>query len=396
MVSANRSTLTELRLRGFKCFHDEVTLPLKQLNLFTGINGKGKSTSLQALLLLHQCVERALELNGKISALELNGKSVRLGKFREVRHQHLPQSAEVLMGLEFTRYPEDVLLCDLLIREDENRPRSAQLAGFEVERFLCNETQGRLKSELIDINGQVPELQCFQDLTYICADRLGPQEFFTWATEGRGAVLPQIGVRGEHTVEVLHAGHMTDTVAELQRKEAETPLLPDQASAWLGYVFDGGKFKPGPLSDVVLTLEMNTDGSANYVRPVHMGFGYSYVLPIIVAGLVAKPGSMLIVENPEAHLHPMAQARIGEFLAKVAKAGVQVYVESHSEHILNAFRLAVLDEVLPAEQLSVLYFRRDEVAPVLRVPVTEKGGIEIWPEGFFDQRLHDFQRLFGV
>jgi len=396
MIGTNRFALTELRLRGFKCFHDEVTLPLKKLNLFTGINGKGKSTSLQALLLLHQWVERALELNGNISALELNGKSVRLGTFREVRHQHLPQSKEVLMGLEFTREPEDVLVCNLLIREDEDQPRSAQLAGFEVERFLNNETQGQLKAELIDINGQVPELQCFQDLTYICADRLGPQEFFTWATERRGVVLPQIGVRGEHTAEVLYAGRMTNTLVELQRPEAETPLLPDQASAWLGYVFDGGKFKPGPHSDVVLTLEMNTDGSANYVRPVHIGFGYSYVLPIIVAGLVAKPGSMLIVENPEAHLHPMAQARIGEFLATVAKAGVQVYVESHSEHILNAFRLAVLDKVLPAEQLSVLYFRRDEVAPVLRVPVTEKGGIEIWPEGFFDQRLHDFQRLFGA
>jgi predicted ATPase len=167
----------------------------------------------------------------------------------------------------------------------------------------------------------------------------------------------------------------------------------DQASAWLGYVFDGGTLKEGPASESVLTLLMNSDG---YVRPVHMGFGFSYVLPILVAGLVAEMGSMLIVENPEAHLHPLAQSRLGEFLAQVAATGVQVFVESHSEHILNAFRLAVRSGVLAADALSVLYFRGADVDPVLRIPVDERGGIAAWPEGFFDQRLHDFARLFGV
>lgn len=389
--------LTALRLRGFKCFCDEVTLPLRYLNLFTGINGRGKSSALQSLLLLHQSVETAMKRNGLMTTLELNGNLLRLGTFRELLHRDLPHDEEIDIGLEFSQSgTNEVVSYELKVGGDSETPRVAVVSEAIIEKFSDDANCLTKRSLSANINDDFPWLVCFKNFVYVSADRLGPQDFFVWANEQFDSILPKIGVRGEHAAEVLYAGRMQNCAPALQRADAETVLLPDQASSWLSYVFDGGKFKLGSHSDVILTLEMNTDGSAHYVRPIHMGFGYSYVLPIIVAGLVAKPGSMLIVENPEAHLHPMAQARIGEFLAKVAKAGVQVYVESHSEHILNAFRLAVLDEVLPAEQLSVLYFRRDEVAPVLRVPVTEKGGIEIWPEGFFDQRLHDFQRLFGV
>jgi predicted ATPase len=116
---------------------------------------------------------------------------------------------------------------------------------------------------------------------------------------------------------------------------------------------------------------------------------------ILVAGLVARPGEILIVENPEAHLHPLAQSRMGEFLARVSQAGVQVFVESHSEHILNAFRLAVKDKWIENEALSVLYFRRHEVDPILRIMVDSDGRIEDWPKDFFDQRTREFLKLFG-
>ena len=76
----------------------------------------------------------------------------------------------------------------------------------------------------------------------------------------------------------------------------------DHASAWLSHVFDGGKVRVVAPHSTIFALEMNADGSAQYHRAVNVGFGYSYVLPIIVAGLLASPGEILICENPEAHL----------------------------------------------------------------------------------------------
>lgn len=406
--------LTELRIRGFKCFREEVTLPFARLNLLTGVNGKGKSTALQALLLLHQAVDKTQRVRGRLDVIrsfDLNGRYMRLGTYREILHRDLPLSEGIDIAFEVTDRATIGQVKLTLAAEDEASRFVSPQKPRQVERFVNNEPVDLNEpSEFEKWTGSpepewqwdndskesvfAPE-QAFLRAHYISADRLGPQEFFRWADEGLGQD-PFVGIRGENTAEVLREARFHTVHPSVARAEADATVVPDQASAWLGYVFDGGKLKEGPASEAVLTLLMNSDNSVHYVRPVHMGFGYSYLLPILVSGLVAQPGSMLLVENPEAHLHPLAQSRVGEFLAKVAAAGVQVYVESHSEHILNAFRLAVRDTVLAADDLSVLYFRRDEVEPVLRIPVDAKGGIRSWPDGFFDQRLHDFQRLFGV
>ena len=148
-------------------------------------------------------------------------------------------------------------------------------------------------------------------------------------------------------------------------------------------------------------LKLNADDSPGTTyRPSNVGFGYSYALPIIVSGLIAKPGEILIVENPEAHLHPYAQAQMAKFLARVSASGVQVFIESHSETILNGLRIAVLDGVVTADDLNILYFSKSKGkdVEVENIPVQndEYASIEHWPEGFFDQNDKDLQRLFGI
>ena len=377
------------------------------------INGKGKSTALQALLLLHQAVDQTQRVRGRldeIRSFDLNGRYTRLGTYREVLHRDLPLREGMDIAFEVTDRNTIGHVKLTLAAEDESS-RFVSRTRRQIERFVDNEPVDLAEDSGLEKWAGTPEPKWQWDSSskesafapeaallnahYISADRLGPQEFFRWADEGLRQNL-FVGTRGENTAEVLREARFQTVHPSIAQEKADATVVPDQASAWLGYVFDGGKLKEGPASEAVLTLLMNSDNSVHYVRPVHMGFGYSYLLPILVAGLVAQPGSMLLIENPEAHLHPLAQSRVGEFLARVAAAGVQVYVESHSEHILNAFRLAVRNSVLAADSLSVLYFRRDEVEPVLRIPVDDKGGIRSWPDGFFDQRLHDFQRLFGV
>ena len=130
--------------------------------------------------------------------------------------------------------------------------------------------------------------------------------------------------------------------------------------------------------------------------PSTVGFGYSYTLPIIISGLIAKENEILIIENPEAHLHPKAQSRLMKFLAKVAKKGVQIFIESHSDHILNALRICVKKEILEAKEVNVFFFANDKnsKSPKIFMPQIDKnGGISDWQEGFFDEWENSLMEL---
>ena len=146
----------------------------------------------------------------------------------------------------------------------------------------------------------------------------------------------------------------------------------------------------------MLTFNISPDGTFNYYKPTNVGFGYSYVLPIIVAGLIAQPGDLLIVENPEAHLHPHAQSIIAKFLTLVSLNDVQVIIESHSEHILNGLRIPVYDKIISSNDLNVLYFDRNYEQPYIKIKIEDDGGITNWPLDFFDQSTKDLNYLFGL
>lgn len=124
------------------------------------------------------------------------------------------------------------------------------------------------------------------------------------------------------------------------------------------------------------------------------------MLPIIVAGLLAKKGQILIIDSPEAHIHPMGQSAMGRFLAMVANAGVQVIIETHSDHILNGVRLAVFGGKLPANQAAIHFFNSrprgsDDHAHVLSPQIDKNGNLSEWPAGFFDQAEADLAKLAG-
>ena len=104
--------------------------------------------------------------------------------------------------------------------------------------------------------------------------------------------------------------------------------------------------------------------------------------------------SSFIVENPEAHLHPAGQSKIGFFLAQMADAGVQIVLETNSEHVVNGIRLYALKNAMSAESICINYFTTSsEGTSVQRIPLNDKMDIMKWPEGFFDQEEKDLQEL---
>lgn len=160
------------------------------------------------------------------------------------------------------------------------------------------------------------------------------------------------------------------------------------------YVNDGkGKERTTTLS---LEFQFQSKDSTRSFQSYNVGFGYSYVLSIIVTALIAKKGNIVIIENPEAHLHPQAQKHIAYMLAKLASRGVQVFIETHSEHIVNAFRLAALknEYKLSNDDMSIFFFDSDYKIQLLHIEPS--GRIPNWPKGFFDQYQQELAEIMTL
>jgi predicted ATPase len=177
--------------------------------------------------------------------------------------------------------------------------------------------------------------------------------------------------------------------------------LRRQFNAWANELFPGTEASVEELERLPLVkLELRTSKQQQFKRPANVGYGLTYAFPILVAGLLAKEGQVLIVDSPEAHLHPLGQSKIGYFLGTMAAAGVQVICETHSDHVLNGIRLAVADNTLLNSDVAIHFFQpqtgETEETPLITSPqIDSKGSLDIWPEGFFDQTDKDLAKLNG-
>ena len=159
----------------------------------------------------------------------------------------------------------------------------------------------------------------------------------------------------------------------------------------MGEVSPGTRLKIDAKPDVDLMSFQYYYGDSKPYRATNVGFGISYTLPIVVAVLASKPGTIILIENPEAHLHPKGQVKMGELLALAASGGVQIVIETHSDHILNGIRLAVHGGKLDPKDVQLHYFQRKQnqdgqaVTDVVSPKIDRNGRIDRWPDGFFDE-----------
>jgi predicted ATPase len=244
-----------------------------------------------------------------------------------------------------------------------------------------------------------PPLPAF-DLLYLGAERLGPRELSD--TDSVPDEALRVGSRGEFTAQVLarHTGRVREALCHPATTEKGGAVqLIKQAEFWMQEITPEIEIRTVPLVQMssVHALQFKRSGVAtDWLRPPNIGFGVSYALPIVVGGLLAAPGSLFLVENPEAHLHPQGQSHIGRFLAHLATAGVQVIVETHSDHVLNGVRLAAADPRHPIrhDQVIVQHFHSGNAPPRSKaIELTEKAGLSAWPVGFFDQSERDLAAI---
>lgn len=386
--------LEYISFKNYKCLSGK-PFALKNLNIFTGYNGRGKSSVIQAILMLSQSVKQA-DANG-LQQLHVNGQFVKLGDFDELLYDDDDLSLEFIMKMhDAKRELKDVVLGYEMSENDfkvgtlhtcmiGGEDYFSQPSAFVQESIV---TKGRMLQQLPHY---LNELFDPKNVHYVSANRMGPVSF---VERKESPEYHSVGANGDMTINTLYTyKESMDPAMNVSSKDATIYTLQEATAQWIDYIMSGDKGAvavddgtdkiKGKKRSSVLRLDfVQKDRS---FHAYNVGFGYSYILSIVVTALIAKPGNVVIVENPEAHLHPEAQFRLTQLLAKLASRGVQVFVETHSEHVVNAVRLAVIEEeyALTNNQVSVFFFDNDYSKRDLYIE--KNGRINDWPSRFFDQ-----------
>ena len=382
--------ITSIKLEHFKCFKD-LKLPFGSLTLLTGVNAAGKSSAIQPLVLLHQTL-----IQKRFSkSLLLNGPLLRLGRFGDVMDEvHGRDSFAIGISAKESSIrwvfnsdsKESVVaqISDRIVTVNGNQLPASQLISDSFFFPYSNEAKSLLETEI-----------WLSNLLYLSTERIGPRE--TYPADMGLADKVELGSEGELTPWFLHVNRERQVHSSLCLDATTT--LARQVEARLSDFFPGAGLELKPVEGAnLVTMLIRTSPSGNFHRPQNVGYGLTNILPILAACLAASPQQPVIIENPEAHLHPAAQAKMGRFLAQVAATGVQVILESHSDHILNGIRRAVKERILTPESVMIHFFRRqnqesDQGSQVISPVMNESGVIDHWPRGFFDQYDEDLEVL---
>ncbi len=362
--------IDSLHLKNFKCFRDQ-SIPLRGLNVLAGLNGAGKSSVIQAILLLNQRGED-LSKSGLWRTPLVN-----LGSFRDVLHE----------GAD-----EDVVRLVLSLAEGAT-------IWMKEDRSPSGSGSPPLGIESDGTSQAFP-----RKIFYLAADRLGPELTLPYV-EGVGQSATPLGKRGEHVLWYLDERASLPVDPSVRHPGEPKNTLADQANAWLGVVSPGAALRVEaiPAADCAVasySYEQADDVPSRPFRAGNVGFGVSYALPTITALLAPKRDRddprehLIVIENIEAHIHPAGQTALAELAARAVAGGSQVILETHSDHVLNGVRLAVAEGILEPDQVAIHYFERAGLDVRVTTPeLNGAGRLDVWPEGFFDQHERDLSRL---
>jgi predicted ATPase len=360
--------IKSISLQNFKCYKEETKFPLSKLNLFTGLNGKGKSTVLQALLLMKQSIEK----NDSTTELYLSGEYVDLNSYQEVKNKYSGEN-EISISIE-TELESYTYKLGKSIKNGQDTLHIVSVneqiidgKKYSLLQLFPYSTSDEYYKHFLGFNNP------YKHISYISASRINPENSYQ---------SKSLKPTGGHTLKPPVDGFfwvkkVSEHLQEIFEEEISVEVTDyDNDPIIVRFYLNGKKY-----------------------LPTNIGFGYSYILPILIAGETAEEGDILIIENPEAHLHPKAQANLAKFLSKVANKGVQILLESHSDHILNALRVSVNQKNLAPEDVNIFFFtnqENDTQPKIFMLEMDEYGGIFEWPKGFFDQTEIDIKILLDL
>lgn len=332
--------IEKIKIENFKCFQ-KIEMDFKKLNVLTGENSSGKSSIIQAILFLLQSIE-----SDKDSVL--NGCYVKLGNYNDVKN--------------------------IFTREKLN-----------IEAVIGGRSLGLERGE---------KEKKFHDIIYLSANRIGVKNEY----ERNEEELERIGIFGEYAFDYLSRYKMENMrEPDFMKEENVGRNLGNQVDYWLKY-FSGYTVKAEGIEGTsVIRVSYQNEESTKEIRTIHVGTGVSYLATIIIAALSCTKESLLIIENPEIHLHPRAQSKFTEFFTFLASRGLQVIIETHSDHIINGIRKEIKRKKIDREDVAIFFMCREEEGVIPEEIEINKNGVILNPkEGFFDQFDDDLDILLGL
>lgn len=378
--------IKKLHLKNFKS-HRDTRLEIKPLTIISGVNNIGKSSVLQSLLLLRQSFNKK-RLN---AGLDLNMPLVSIGIGNDALY----------------RLAQEPILSIGITTDDMELDFNFDVGKALTESFIpiTEESKMRIKSESVDA--------LFKDnFQYLSANRWAsrsdyPKASYEVNTEkqislnnGQGELLGNFlyAYQGQPTYNYTGIGDENDSLS-----------LIDQVNFWENEISRGITIEVQQNPDntgykvIYGTRGLEGQKSIEGLRAENIGYGVSYSLPVVTALLSAKPGALIMIENPEAHLHQEGQAKLAELMCLVAQRGIQVIVETHSDHIVNGVlvnckKFEKEGRGIDRENVTMYYFGgQDENHAVLydEIKILSEGEIEYQPKGFFDRIEADREYLIG-
>ncbi|MND74042.1 hypothetical protein D3C80_656280 [compost metagenome] len=381
--------LTEISLRNFKCIADS-SLRLAPITLLAGLNGAGKSSLIQSLLTIRQSHQSGALLQGY---LQTSGGLVDLGTPGDVLYEGA-ESDVIEIALSDSARPDLPTQFKFTVAEGGAVAKAPDL----IEHHTSLNIASSLPTAGLVLTGPMPreERALFH---YINAERLGPRKYGPMPLF-RGREF-DLGTKGEFALHALfqRRNDVFSRADDPRILNEASSKLGDQVEAWLAEVSPGVSLDLAAVEQADLmvgTFSFAEPGElrSREFRATNVGFGLSYVLPVIVALLSCEEGGVVLLENPEAHIHPAGQTRLGELCAFAAASGVQIIVETHSDHFMDGIRIAVRNGVLPSEHCAFHYFQRSGTRSEITSPELDRSGkLSAWPAGFFDQHRRNTAKL---
>lgn len=357
--------LKEVFVDGYKSI-DQAKVELRQFTLFSGVNSAGKSSMIQAINYL-------LDLQRQFAGQQRDRYGV-IGRFVDARNS-VKGNKEIIF--ELTEGDTD----------KENRFFKAVCSGGEGINLVQTEFPKERK---------LAEEEEKRKVIYLSAERIGVQNTYELNIQNPY----DIGNKGQFVYSYLsYFGQEELAEPEFICHPDEIGMsLSNQVNYWMDDLL-GFRIQVNAVPDVdqVVVTYSNAKGN-RYYRAVNVGTGVTYISALIIAALSCKRGDTLIVENPEIHLHPRAQSRLMEFLAFLCDRGLQVILETHSDHIYNGMRKCIKRNMLSRDKIAAYYFELDETMQtrIHHITFNEQGAEQTHPYGMFDQFDDDLDELIGM